>query len=41
MYLSVTLITVPGVKLNAEVVFYWLIDIALTNQRSCILREEP
>jgi len=28
--------SVPGVNRTGEVVFYWFIDITLTNQRSCI-----
>jgi len=37
--LSSTFNTVPAVKRTGVVVSYWLIDIALTYQRSCISRE--
>jgi len=39
MYLSSTFNAVLGVKSAVKDVFYWLIDIALTNQHSCILRD--
>jgi len=38
-YLSSTFNTVSRVKRAGVVIFYWLIDMALTNQHFCILRE--
>jgi len=37
----VTFIPVPGEKRNGVIVFYWLIDNALTNERCCISRDVP
>ena len=33
--------TVTDIKDKSEVLFYWLIDIALTNESSCFSAEKP
>jgi len=40
-YLSSTFNTIPRVKRTSDVIFYWSIDIVMTNQHSCILHDVP